>query len=108
MPMIYVKTKEGRRAYYEGRIIPQDKFIPVTDTPYIRRLVEHWEDIEVEGGTQPAAASASTAQPERPRRHVPPAVGQQPERPPSRQAATPTQAAPNIPAPGTGAPKSHN
>jgi hypothetical protein len=50
MAMIYVKSKEGRRSYYEGKVIPQDKFIPVTDTPYIRRLVNHWEDLEVEGG----------------------------------------------------------
>jgi len=47
--MIYVKAKPGRRAYFEGRIIPEDKFVPVTDTPYIRRLVRHWEDLEVEG-----------------------------------------------------------
>jgi len=52
MTMIYVKAKEGRRAYYEGKIIPQDKFIPVTDSPQVRRLIEHWGDLEVEGGHQ--------------------------------------------------------
>ena len=31
MAMIYVKTKPNRKAFYEGKIIPQDKFIPVTD-----------------------------------------------------------------------------
>jgi hypothetical protein len=51
MAMIYVKTKPGRRAYFEGKIIPEDKFIPVTDNQYIRRLADHWGDIEVEGGT---------------------------------------------------------
>jgi hypothetical protein len=51
MAMIYVKTKPGRAAFYEGKVIPQDKFIPVTDNPYIRRLIDHWEDLEVEGGS---------------------------------------------------------
>jgi len=50
MPMIYVRAKEGRRAIYEGKVIPQDKFIPVTDTPQIQRLIHHWGDIEVQGG----------------------------------------------------------
>ena len=47
---IYVKTKPGRAAFFERRPIPHDKFIPVPDTPYIRRLIEHWEDVEVESG----------------------------------------------------------
>lgn len=46
MAMIYVKAREGRRAYFEGRVIPQDKFVPVTDTPYIRRLINHHQDLE--------------------------------------------------------------
>jgi hypothetical protein len=45
--MIYVKTVEGRRAYYEGRIIPTDKFVPVPDVPFIRRLIDHHHDLEV-------------------------------------------------------------
>lgn len=52
MPMIYVRARPGRRAYFEGKVIPQDKFFPVTDTPYIRRLINHWGDLEVEGGEQ--------------------------------------------------------
>lgn len=52
MAMIYVRTKPGRRAYYEGKVIPQDKFVPVPDNPYIRRLVDHWEDVEVQGGSK--------------------------------------------------------
>jgi hypothetical protein len=50
MAMIYVRTKPGRRLYYEGKIIPEDKFVPVTDDPYIRRLIHHWEDLEMQGG----------------------------------------------------------
>ena len=108
MPMIYVKTKENRRAYFEGRVIPQDKFIPVTDTPYIRRLIDHWGDLEVQGGEQKPAAPAQS------KRHSPAPGQSAPQRtstearPPSRNPAAPTQAAPNIPAPGTGAPKPHN
>ena len=49
MPMIYVRTRPGRRADYEGKLIPNDKFEPVADTPYIRRLRDHWRDIEQEG-----------------------------------------------------------
>jgi hypothetical protein len=56
MAMIYVKTKPGRRLFYEGKIIPEDKFIPVTDSPYIRRLVDHWGDLEVQGGKEPPKA----------------------------------------------------
>ncbi|TAI61581.1 hypothetical protein [Bradyrhizobium sp. Leo170] len=55
MAMIYVRTKPGRRAWYEGRVIPEDKFIPVTDTPSVRRLIDHWGDIEVEGDAKPKA-----------------------------------------------------
>jgi len=52
MAMIYVKAKEGRAAFFEGKIIPQDKFVHVTDTPYIRRLVDHWGDLELQGGKE--------------------------------------------------------
>jgi hypothetical protein len=60
MAMIYVRTRPGRRAYYEGKVIPNDKFIPVMDTPYIRRLVRHHGDLEVEGeeGQKPTATAA--------------------------------------------------
>lgn len=67
MAMIYVKARPGRRAFYEGKVIPEDKFMPVADTPYIRRLVSHWEDLEVEGGgngkpsSQKGPASGATA-----------------------------------------------
>lgn len=74
MSMIYVRTKPDRRAYFEGRIIPSDKFIPVTDTPYVRRLVHVWEDLEVEGGReekpqQQAPARTRPQAPEQVQRH---------------------------------------
>jgi hypothetical protein len=50
MAMIYVRTKPDRKLFFEGKVIPQDKFIPVPDTPYIRRLIHHWEDLEVQEG----------------------------------------------------------
>lgn len=52
MAMIYVKTRPGRRAFWEGREIPGDKFVPVPDTPFIRRLITHHEDVEAEGGKE--------------------------------------------------------
>jgi hypothetical protein len=58
MPMIYVRTKPGRAAFFEGKAIPQDKFIPVTDNPYIRRLIDHWEDLEEQGGSSGKKASS--------------------------------------------------
>jgi hypothetical protein len=51
---IYVKCKPGRRHYYEGRVIPTDKFIPVDgNDPMIRRAIDHWKDLEVEGEASP-------------------------------------------------------
>lgn len=47
MATIYVKTREGRRAYYEGRMIPTDHYVPVPDNNFIRRLINHHEDVEV-------------------------------------------------------------
>jgi hypothetical protein len=47
MAMIYVKTREGRRAFYEGRVIPVDHYVPVPNNAYIRRLINHHEDLEV-------------------------------------------------------------
>jgi hypothetical protein len=59
MAMIYVKSKPDRKLFYEGKIVPQDQFIPVRDDPFIRRLIHHWEDLEVEGGVE--ALKPSTA-----------------------------------------------
>lgn len=93
MAMIYVKTKQGRKAFYEGRIIPSDQFIPVTDDPYIQRLIHHWEDLEVQGASAPAAAAA-------------PAPVSPPRPKPPTPVATPAPAQASLPlAPGTGAPK---
>jgi len=62
MAIIYVKTKEGRRAYYAGKAIPHDHTVPVPDNdPFIQRMLYHWEDIEQEGGaTTPAATTAKS------------------------------------------------
>ena len=49
MATIYVKAKPGRAAFHEGRKISTEDFVPVPDSPYIRRLVNHWKDIEVQG-----------------------------------------------------------
>jgi hypothetical protein len=106
MPMIYVRTKPDRRAYFEGRVIPQDKFIPVTDTPYIQRLIHHWGDLEVEGGDDQKSDKSRRQASKKP--HAPPAMGNQPQRPPSVRPNSPTLANPNTPAPGTGAPKPTN
>lgn len=64
MAMIYVRAKEGRKLFYEGRIIPTDQFIPVTDSPYIRRLAEHWGDLDLQ--TQTAKAPRSYKAPSTP------------------------------------------
>lgn len=66
MALIYVRSKPDRRAYYEGRVIPSDKFMPVVDTPYIRRLLDHWQDLELEPetvGRRKAASGKSDAKP---------------------------------------------
>lgn len=57
--MIYVKVKPGRRAYYEGKALPDDKFVPVVDSPYIRRLIDHHQDLEVEGDDERKTSPAS-------------------------------------------------
>jgi len=65
MATIYVKARPGRAAFYEGRKISTEEFQPVPDTPYIRRLIQHWDDLEVEGGQlperqRPTAGGAAT------------------------------------------------
>ena len=60
MATIYVKTKEGRKLFYEGKPIPLDTFVAVNDDPFIRRLIDHWGDLEEQGGkkAKPAAKPA--------------------------------------------------
>jgi hypothetical protein len=60
MAMIYVRTRPGRRAFFEGKILPEDKFVPVPDNPYIRRLVRVWGDLEQQdaGDIKPTAVAA--------------------------------------------------
>lgn len=55
MAMIYVRTRPGRAAYFEGKKIPHDKFVPVPDDPRVRRLIDHWGDLEVDGNYKPRA-----------------------------------------------------
>ena len=51
MATVYVKCKPGRRHYYQGRVIPTDKFVPVDpNDPVMYRAIYHWQDLEVEGG----------------------------------------------------------
>jgi len=65
MATIYVKTKEGRSLFYDGKPIPLDNFVPVQDSPFIRRLAEHWDDLEIQGGVEslPKAASSRRMKP---------------------------------------------
>lgn len=56
MAVIYVKTKPGRKLFYEGKPIPLDSFVPVTEDSYIRRLIDHWGDLEEQGGDKKAKA----------------------------------------------------
>jgi hypothetical protein len=63
MAVIYVKAKEGRKAFFEGKPIPTDKFVPVEDGPYIRRLINHWSDLEVKDAPAKKAAAKPPAEP---------------------------------------------
>ena len=38
-----------------GKRIPSDKFVSVQGSNYIRRLIEHWGDVELEGEVSPKA-----------------------------------------------------
>lgn len=67
MAVIYVKTKPGRRLFYEGKPIPLDSFVPVTEDSYIRRLIDHWGDLEEQGGK--AAKGKPAAKPTAPTYH---------------------------------------
>ena len=51
MSLISVKTKKGRIAYTAARggtRIPDDKFVEVEHTNYIKRLIDYHGDLEVE------------------------------------------------------------
>jgi len=101
--MINVKVKEGRKAFYEGRAIPHDKFISVVEDAYIRRLIDHWGDLEVEGGEVQPAVDPSPRQSRRGSATPPGTQSVAPEKP-----QRVTQPAPQAVAPGTGAPKPTN
>ena len=60
MAIIQVKAAQGRVAYDAprgGKIIPQDKFVPVVDSPWIRRLANVHKDVIIEGGDVAPAAT---------------------------------------------------
>lgn len=63
MAMIYVRTRPGRKAFFQGKVIPQDKFVPVPNVPYIRRLVHVWDDLEVQKDEKPKAPPPPPAAP---------------------------------------------
>jgi hypothetical protein len=65
MATIYVKAKPGRAAFYEGRKISTEDFVPVPDTPYIRRLINHWKDLDVQGGNDKKKSSPPESKPEK-------------------------------------------
>ena len=56
--LVYVKVKPGRKAFFQGKVLPHDKFVPVTDNPYTRRLVHVWKDLIVEGGEEESKGKA--------------------------------------------------
>jgi hypothetical protein len=58
MATIYVKARPGRVAYHEGKKISTDEFVPVPDSPYMRRLINHWDDVELQGELPKKRATA--------------------------------------------------
>jgi hypothetical protein len=62
MPMIYVRSKPGvvARVTPGGKVIPDDSYIPVHDTPRIRRM------IDVHGDVQEQPAPKAPAKPTKP------------------------------------------
>ena len=67
MATIYVKARPGRVAYNEGRKISNDEFVPVSDTPWIRRLINHWDDVELQGELSKNQRSSGGGRPTGPR-----------------------------------------
>lgn len=63
---IKVKAKPGRiaRESPRGPIIPDDRFVTVEKTSYIRRLIEHHQDVEVEPKKRSAPTEPSAPKPE--------------------------------------------
>lgn len=63
MATIYVKAKPGRAAFHEGKKISTTDFVAVPDTPYIRRLINHWGDLEVQSPLPKKSAPPPKAPP---------------------------------------------
>ena len=67
MTMIYVRAMPGRIAYAtpnRGKPIPHGEFIPVADTPYVRRLAEVHKDIEIRKEPEKKAAAKKEKEPD--------------------------------------------
>lgn len=67
MATIYVKARPGRAAFNEGKKISNDEFVPVSDTPWIRRLITHWDDVEVQGELPERRRTSGGGRPTSPR-----------------------------------------
>lgn len=69
MALLKVRALPGRVAFDAprgGKRIPSDAFVPVKDTPHIRRLVNHWGDIEIEGEAAVEPTAIPAVVPEKP------------------------------------------
>jgi hypothetical protein len=65
MESVKIRTKEGRKAFIDAACkqeIPHDRFIPVTVTSHIRRLIDVHEDVEVEPEIDAAAVEAEAVE----------------------------------------------
>jgi hypothetical protein len=78
MATIYVKAKPGRAAFHEGKKISTEDFVPVPDSPYVRRLINHWGDVELQGElpkkeTRPSGGRSPGPRPDSPQESPKPA-----------------------------------
>lgn len=61
---IKVRAKPGKVAFDQpryGKRIPHDDFVEVADTPYIRRLAEEHDDIEIQESVPEKKSTAKAA-----------------------------------------------
>lgn len=66
MPMISVRALPDRVVYDAprgGKKVAPDAFVMVPDTPYIRRLINHWGDLELEAKKPATPVGAPAANP---------------------------------------------
>lgn len=75
MALLSVRALPDRVAYDAprgGKKIPSDQYVPVPDNAYIRRLINHWGDIEVEGADSVEPTATPIEVPEKPVEAQPP------------------------------------